>query len=141
MSNLSNSLPQKSELSNSLSVYSGELSVEGLAKGLKTIQKSFPALPIDFYDVLTDRIKANCFSDERFADAIIHVIDTCIYPQPTIAQFISFDKRIKLHSYEEMLSKLDKYGDGIWKSYQVVNLPNRQKPVWVHVDEIKYLKP
>jgi hypothetical protein len=77
-----------------VSVYKGELTTQGIIEGVSVIKKSFPSLPIDFYDVLIDRLSANGIGDDRFRNAVVHVIDTCIYPTPTIAQFISYDKRI-----------------------------------------------
>lgn len=71
---------------------------------------SFPALSGAFYDMLTDRLFANSFCDERLNMAVEHVIDNCIYPTPTIAQFISFDRKIKLYDYRQMLVLLGSIG-------------------------------
>lgn len=123
-----------------ISVYDGELTPKCLIESVAVIKKSFPALPIGFYDVFTDRLKANGFSDERLKDAIAHVIDTCVYPQPTIAQFISYDKKIKLNSYEDMLKKLNEFGPDVWNSYKMIKMADRIKPVWVHVDDVKKIR-
>jgi hypothetical protein len=120
-----------------ISIYNGELTTQCIVNSVATIKKSFPVLTIDFFDVLTDRLKANNFSDDRLKDAISHVIDTCIYPAPTIAQFISFDKKYKVFTYEQMLKKWD---DGIGDSYRAVKLPERERPVWIHVDDINMAK-
>lgn len=77
-----------------VSRYKGVLTEKGIVEGVAVISKTFPALPVGFFDILIDRIKACRFSDERFHDAIVNVIDTCHYPTPTIADFIQFDKRI-----------------------------------------------
>ncbi len=132
-------LPAQKQSTDSLSVYRGELTTQGIIKGVSAIQKSFPSLPIEFYEVLKDRIKASGFSDDRFIDAVNHVIDNCVYPQPTVAQFVSFDKKIKLNTYEEMIKKTNEIGPEIWKSYKQVMLPGRVKPVWVHIDEANQL--
>ena len=79
-------------------------------KCVKKIKDTFPALPAGFYDVLMDRIKDKNFSDKRLQDAINNVIDNCVYPTPTIANIISFDKRIKLYTYNEVLVIVDKGG-------------------------------
>jgi hypothetical protein len=120
--------------SNEISTYKGELTTECIIRNTSAIRKSFPNLPIDFFDVFTDRVKANGFTDERLNDAVGHVIDTCIYPTPTIAQFISWDKKIKVFTYEEMLKKWD---DGVKDAYQPIQFPDRSVPVWVHVNDIK----
>jgi hypothetical protein len=59
---------------------------------MEKIKNSFPSLSAGFYDILCDRLKANNFTDEKLQNAVNHVIDTCIYPIPTIANFISFNK-------------------------------------------------
>lgn len=135
-------LPINSELSNEISIYKGELTGPCLVNCVVTIKKAFPSLPIDFYDVFTDRLKANGFTDERLRDAVNYVVDTCIYPTPTIANFISFDRRFKVFNYEEMLSKLNEYGSDpkFWDSYKRINLPDREKPVWIHINDAKKYK-
>jgi len=81
-------------LQKGISIYKGKLTQQSVLKNIAIIKKAFPLLPLDFYDVFIDRIKANGFTDERLTDAVNHVIDTCPYPTPTIANFISFDKKI-----------------------------------------------
>ena len=124
-------------LTNEISIYKGELHPECIFENVGRIKKSFPTLPIDFFDVFDDRLKANGFTDERLNDAVAHVIDTCIYPTPTIAQFISFDKTIKLYSYEDMVKKTEEFGPEIWNTYISIQFPDRVKKAWVHVDDIK----
>jgi len=104
---------------------------------VKSIQRAFPALPPGFYDIFSDRLKANGFCDERIKDAVSHVIDTCPYPTPTIANFISFDKKIKLYTYQEMVKKSEEWGPGVWETFKAIKLPGHQKPVWVNIDEAK----
>ena len=77
-----------------VSIYKGVLTTQGIIEGVAIIKKSFPSLPVDFYDILIDRLKANGFNDDRLKAAVVHVIDTCVYPTPTIANFISYDKKI-----------------------------------------------
>ena len=127
----------------SISVYSGELSTRTVIDGIKKIKAAFPNLPPDFYDILSDRIKENGFSDMRFVNAINHVIDTCKYPTPTIADFIGYDKQIKLYSYDEMLVKINFAGNSVsfqWDNYKPVKFMDREKLVWVHNDDISKYK-
>ena len=137
--NLQISSQGRSEYNDKVSVYKGELTPKCLVENMAVLKKSFPSLPGGFYDILVDRIKENGFSDERLRAAISNVIDTCIYPTPTIANIISFDRHVKLNTYEEMLKKMNEIGPEVWKLYQPVMLPNRKKPVWVLIDEVKYL--
>lgn len=138
--NLPNFLRVNSQKNNEISIYRGELTQQNIVKGVAMIKRAFPSLPLDFYDVFIDRIKENGFNDERLMAAIYHVIDNCIYPTPTIANFIGFDSKIKLYSYEEMVGKVEEFGPGIWDSYRMKRLPGREKPVWVHIDEEQFLQ-
>jgi len=106
-------------------------------ESVATIKKAFPSLPLGFYDVFMDMIRETGFTDTRLRDAVKHVICNCQYPQPTIAQFISFDRRIKLHTYAEYCKLADE-GDG--KNYQPVRVGNNKKPVWAHVNDINEYK-
>ena len=69
-----------------------QLTANGIAVGISLIKKAFPTLPIDFYDILTDMIIEERFYDEKFIETVKHVIKTCEYPTPTIAQFINYNK-------------------------------------------------
>jgi hypothetical protein len=122
---------------NEISIYKGELTLNNIAQCTARIKKSFPALPVGFYEVFAERIKANGFTDDRLQDAVANVIDTCPYPTPTIANFISFDKTIKIYHYHQMIKMADELGKEIWNSYMPVKFPDRAKLVWVHVDDIK----
>ena len=131
MSNLRTLSPISTEVirkyDNEISIYSGSLNTDCIVSNTAKIKKAFPALPIDFFDVFTDRLKVNGFNDDRLRDAVDHVIDTCVYPTPTIAQFISFDKRYKIYTYEEMIGKSEEYGAKIWETYKSIKFPDRVK--------------
>ena len=127
--------PASSERSGEISIYTGQLTDKCIVTSVATIKKAFPALPLGFYDVFMDMIQdsENNFNDARLRDAVEHVICTCQYPQPTIANFISFDRRIKIYSYSEYCKLCDQ-GEG--KNYQPVALTGNIKPVWVHINDI-----
>lgn len=118
-------------------MYSGVLANEVAAINITKIKAAFPALPDAFFDILASRIIDNDFCNERLTDAVNHVIDTCQYPTPTVADFVSFDRKIKVFNYEEMLKKGGEFGNEIWKNYGAIQFKNRAKKVWVHIDEIK----
>jgi len=73
------------------------------------------------------------FTDDRLRDAVRNVISTCVYPQPTIAQFISFDKRIKVYTYSQYCKLCD---EGTGKNYHPVAIGENTHPVWVHENDI-----
>jgi len=37
-------------------------------------------------------------------DAVNNVIDTCQYPTPTLANFLSFDRRAKVYDYDQLVN-------------------------------------
>lgn len=63
------------------------------------VLSAFPKLPNTFADILMERALEKGFTDNRLIDAINNVIDNCIYPEPTLANFLSFDKRAKIYNY------------------------------------------
>lgn len=91
---------------NSLSVYSGELKPETVLESIKKIRSAFPSMSNDFYNIFMERLKDKGFSDKRLKDAVNYVIDTCQYPTPTLANFLSFDKRVKILTYHELCAKV-----------------------------------
>ena len=127
----------KKESNYELSVYSGELTPRCVAINVKKMQQSFPALTDAFYEIFTERLKANNYCDNRLNDAIEHVIDNCIYPTPTIAQFISFDKRIKLYDYNQVLKLNEELGGKAFELYRPVRIGENVKPVYARVNDIK----
>ena len=98
----SNLVTRDSEGNKTLSLYIGELKQEVVVKSLAKIKAAFPALPPEFYTVFLERMKDKGFSDERLIAAVNNVIDTCPYPTPALANFLSFDKRVKLLSYDDV---------------------------------------
>lgn len=126
--------------SNEISIYKGTLTTPAVIESVAKIKKSFPTLPVGFYEVLSNRLKENGFNDARLKDAVNNVIDTCHYPTPTIADFISFDKKFKVLHYDELLKKVNELGPDVQHNYLPVQFPDREKLVWVHVDDIKKYK-
>ena len=103
------------------------------------MKDAFPDLPAGFYSVLSERLINEQFTDKRLMDAVNHVIDTCIYPRPTVAQFISWDKRIQMFTYDQMLKKLDETGGGtkFWDYYKSFQFKDKATRVWIHINDIK----
>jgi hypothetical protein len=121
---------------NEISIYKGPvISNESIVKYSVKIRQAFPTLAPEFYDILLNMAKEEGFTDERFRDAVHMVIKTCVYPTPTIAQFISWDKRIKVFNYEEILKKWDEGTSR--ETYKPIKFSDREKVVWVDVDDIK----
>ena len=88
---------------NEISLYSGGLLTEtNLAAYMIKLREAFPRQSDAFFDILTERIIANGFSDKRLADAINNVIDNFHYKELTIADIIQHDKRVKIYTYQEV---------------------------------------
>lgn len=106
----------------SISVYSGELTTVNTMEQVKRLRGAFPNIQKEFYDLLIERAKEKGFSDDRLTDAVNNLIDTFKYPQPRVADIISWDKRVELMSYNEMMDLYWASG-GNWKGYvkQIIN--------------------
>lgn len=128
---------QLKDSENEISIYSGPLTGPVLFREIAKIQAAFPSLPKEFYDILSSRFADCDFTDDRLKDSVNHVIDTCVYPTPTVAQFISFDKKYKVYMYDEMLKMTNELGPEVWKSYQSIDLSGIEKPIYAHVNDIK----
>ena len=120
-------------------MYRGELTGKALIEQISRLKKAFPSLPINFYDVLIERVKTNKFIDERLKDAVDNLIDTCIYPVPTIANLISYDKKIQLYEYEEVRDMASEHGKYIWDCYKLVDVDQKYN-YYAHIDDIRRYK-
>lgn len=113
MSRSSSNLPQLStsileavnEVGNGeISTYIGDiLQPKTVIQEVSKISIAFPSLSPQFIDILIQRAIDKGFTAQRLKDAVNHVIDNCQYPNPTLANFLSFDKRIKVLSYNELV--------------------------------------
>jgi hypothetical protein len=112
---------------NSISIYQDELSIPFAIAQTLRLKKAFPNLPEGFYDILLERVKETGFTDQRLKDAIDTLIDNFIYPNPAIANIISFDKRVKLHSYIEVCDLVVK--GNIWDDFSKVKI--KGKYFWI----------
>jgi hypothetical protein len=73
-----------------------------IATELRKLKAVFPAIENDFISVLSERLKSNEFTEKRLKDSIGFVIDNFEYQKPNIANIISFDKKIKLYTHNEV---------------------------------------
>jgi hypothetical protein len=98
-----NAIVKNEDGSATLSIYRGNL-IDGptCAQNVLRIQRAFPSLNAEFYDLLIERMKDKGFTNDRMISSVNHVIDNCQYPTPTLANFLSFDKRIKLLTYNQV---------------------------------------
>lgn len=77
-----------------LSLYDDEIAdMKTIMECVKKIKSAFPELPVDWFDQLIESVKRNNFTRQRLLDATFNLIDTCVYPKPTVGNFISYDKK------------------------------------------------
>lgn len=126
--------PQLTE--NGLSVYSGELTLKTVIEQNMKIKQAFPNLPNEWYEVFQNRIIENRFTDQRLVDAVNFVIDHCQYPTPTIAQFIQYDIKIPIKTYQQLLEMLND-DKKVFDHYKPVKIENIDKPMYARKEDIK----
>lgn len=98
------SFPEHSLQNNEISIYYGELKQETVVRNVAKIKAAFPSLKPEFYQLFIERLKEKVFTDQRLNDAVNNVIDNCQYPTPTLANFLSFDKRVRVLDYKQACS-------------------------------------
>jgi hypothetical protein len=97
-----------------------------VGEAIKSLRGAFPKMGDDFFGLLYKRIGANEFSAQRLDDAITNVIDNFRYKELNVADIISFDKRIKLYTYNQVCTEV---GDGraSMDDYKRIVIPGRDK--------------
>ena len=73
--------------------------------GMQTarLKVAFPGMNDLFFNILSERIVANDFTQERLADAVNSVIDNFRYKELNVSDIIRFDRRVKLYSYSDVI--------------------------------------
>jgi len=79
-----------------------EITPRTLAEEMLKLKVAFPKRGDVFYNLLSERIMANGFTDDRLKDAVARVLDTFNYKEINISDIVSFDKRVRLYTYNEM---------------------------------------
>lgn len=102
-------LKTASDGTSSISLYTGILTDKGVLTSLKKLQVAFPKQSKEFFNILTERLAANGFTDERLRDAVNNVIDNFQYKELNISDVVKFDKRVKLYSYDEISDRTSEF--------------------------------
>lgn len=132
-------LPESSELRGnllSISVYSGKLTDKCIVEQSARINKAFPQLQPGFFDVLIDRLKNKGFTDSRLIDAVDNILDNSRFPVPMVSDVISWDKRIKLHTYSQIVELVNQNGPVVWDEYKAVKISGIARRVYASVIDI-----
>jgi hypothetical protein len=120
---------QKKEWHNrsEISIYDGATAtgVE-MESEVQKLMAAFPEVTNDFLIILIDRLIDNGFTKERVQDAISKTIDTNPYRRPSIADIISYDKKVKLYTYSEVEKKCLP-GYSAFQYYERVEIEGKQR--------------
>ena len=120
---------QKKEWDNTseISIYSGSVASQSEIKSeVKKLMAAFPDVKTDFLIVLVERMIDKKFTKERVREAINHVIDTNPYKRPSIADIISFDRKVKVYSYSEIASKCYP-GYSAFDHFETIDIEGRKR--------------
>jgi hypothetical protein len=90
-----------------ISLYNDKLTTECIIENTAKIEIAFPSLKAEFHDLLQKRLKEKGFTDKRLTDSVNNVIDNCIYPTPTIANFLNFNKDVEIYTYQQLVKMND----------------------------------
>lgn len=101
------------------------LDAESFDRGRKVLTSAFPKLQPAWFNILKTRLSEKGFTRERFRKAVYNLIDTCQYPEPTIAQILNYDLRIETLTYSEILEKEKTYGNSIWNEYELIDIEGK----------------
>ena len=99
-----------SNLDSEVSLYQSQLpaTVDYVKNECQRLQQCFPQITPGFIVILVQRIAEKKMSNQHITDAINNLIDTYKYPIPTIADIISFDKKVKIYTHPEIINMIPK---------------------------------
>ena len=121
-----------------LSLYSDTCATpDEIAKSIKRLRAAFPKMGNGFFDVLYERLVKNGFTGQRLEDAVNHVIDGFQYKELNVADVVSFDKRAKLHTYNQMCNEIAN-GQSVMDDFQRLQIDG--KNYWVRKVDLENAK-
>ena len=118
-----------------LTVYQDNLTDVEIVKQLKKVRDAFPSLQPEFFVLLQQQIIENKFTDKKLIDSVNNLIKTCVYPVPTIANILNFDKTVKLYEYKEILD-INNLTKTAFTDYQKVDIGNNEFK-YAKIEDIK----
>lgn len=95
----------------------------------KRLKTAFPQLPPEFIALLMTRINDKKLPIERLTDSIDNLIDNFTYPMPTIADVISWDKKVKLYTHAEVSDLVCKNIGIFFSDFEIVTINDHKR--WV----------
>lgn len=104
-----------------ISLYSGELEPVVVLQSVNRLKVAFPKMSDEFFNILSERVVANSFCNDRLKDAVNYVLDNFQYKELNVSDVIKFDKRAKLYSYNEVCNLVTK-GQASFSDFQIVTI-------------------
>jgi hypothetical protein len=126
------SIGDLNESKKEISIYGeGKVSSKILANCFGDLKKAFPKLPDGWYDILEKLLDVEKFTDQRFIDATLNLIKTCVYPEPTIANILNYNKYLKLWTYDEILKYTKDFSPESSKKFWAnMKMIDKEKKLW-----------
>lgn len=119
-----------------ISIYNpGKVDAVHFAQGVRRLKAAFPKLQKSWFDLLDEMLDEVNFSNQKFKDAVMHLIKTCPYPEPTLASLLNYDKTVKSFTYEEVLEHNNRFPN------TMRNFKEIEKGKWIRCEDEKLFSP
>lgn len=82
--------------------------IDQIKNECKKLQACFPQMQPAMMGVMIDRIMSKKMPYAQVKDAVNNIIDNFKYPVPTVADVISWDKKVKLYTHAEVVADIPK---------------------------------
>jgi hypothetical protein len=93
----------------------------------KRLQSCFPQIPTGMVVVMAQRVLAKQMSAQQLTDAIDNLIDNYKYPVPTVAEVLSWDKKVKLYTHAEVVKEIPQGFE--FSAYDMVTINDQKR--WI----------
>lgn len=86
-----------------ISLYSDNIvSDQTIITGIAKLKVAFPKMSDDFFNLLVEMIIEEQMTEKQLIDSVKHVLKNFQYKELTIANILSYDKKVKLYTYNEV---------------------------------------
>ena len=114
--------------------------------GLTMMATMFPELSPEFIAGVALMIRDSGFTDKRLMDAVKYVASHCQYPKPMAAEFLRYDRRVVVYTYDQIVNlQMKTFGavahPTVFDWYESVMLPGNLKRVWIHKNDLAEIFP
>lgn len=136
--------PQKqlSKNKNAISLYTDDLTEEGIVEACANLVVIYPDLNDSFLKIFGRLAKKQGFTNQRLIDSVENTILNCPYKKPSISEILNFDRTLSIFTYNDILLKIDD-GDS-FENYKRIKMHSRTVYVTIkdfHKYKLTALKP